>query len=218
MNFIDRLPRSLITVTRFSKILAGSLFIVLPVGGFYLGTIYQKNITPVVKVYYQTKPVPNASPTPELTIAENVPLDLKEALKIRDQVKTAIKMKDVNFFLNLKFHETMKCNEWSGTPFESMLLRMCQGGAQEVIVYSTMFWRSEGGLSSLSEEKAAIKKYLDTEMQYSHLYQDKEGFYVLTFTNGIGSLILGRDRVTEIRGYDPVINSDDPDLNFKLID
>lgn len=193
----------------------------LPFIGFYFGTVYQQNITPVVKIYTQTRlsPIvsPTSSPTQEANESENNPMDLKEALKIVDQVKTAIKNKDVNYFLQLKSSETMKCNEWSGTPLESMMLRICQGGLKEVVVYSTMFWRSEGGLASVAEEKAAIKKYLDTGMQYRHLYQDNKGFYVLTFRNGLGSLVLGQNHITEIRGYDPEVTPDDPELNFKLI-
>ena len=41
-----QLPKSLTTVTTFSKILAGVLFVTLPLVGFYLGMEYEKELTP----------------------------------------------------------------------------------------------------------------------------------------------------------------------------
>jgi hypothetical protein len=58
------LHRYLFTVTTFSKLLALSLFIILPFVGFYLGMQYQQKITvsaPVVSEVQKT-----ATPTPTL--------------------------------------------------------------------------------------------------------------------------------------------------------
>ena len=46
------LPKSLTTVTTFSKILALFLFILLPIVGFILGMEYEKQIQLTVNPYY----------------------------------------------------------------------------------------------------------------------------------------------------------------------
>jgi len=50
------LPKSLTTVTTFSKIIAGILFVTLPLVGFYLGMEYQKEITPKPTPIVRTSP------------------------------------------------------------------------------------------------------------------------------------------------------------------
>lgn len=51
-----KLPKSLITVTPFSKFIALFLFILFPFAGFYVGTNYQKAVD-----YLQASPVPIVS-------------------------------------------------------------------------------------------------------------------------------------------------------------
>ena len=61
-----QLPQSLTTVTKFSKLLAMFLFILLPFLGFYLGTRYQQSLTPPIQnasSFTMAKP----TPTPDLT-------------------------------------------------------------------------------------------------------------------------------------------------------
>jgi hypothetical protein len=61
-----RLPQWLTTVTLFSKLLAMSLFIILPFLGFYLGMQYQQKLTvttPVVSEVQKTV-IPTPTPTP----------------------------------------------------------------------------------------------------------------------------------------------------------
>jgi hypothetical protein len=63
---IKRLPKSLTTVTPFSKALAMILFILLPFVGFYLGMNYQAAISPEVSSFSQQSiqitPTPTAVP------------------------------------------------------------------------------------------------------------------------------------------------------------
>lgn len=66
------LPKSLITVTAFSKLLALSLFVFLPLLGFYLGIQYQKSITPQFDLeswqkLQSLKQKNSLKPTPALT-------------------------------------------------------------------------------------------------------------------------------------------------------
>lgn len=60
------LPKSLTTVTTFSKTLALVLFITLPILGFYFGMEYQKGITPELPPI--TTPTPTGYPSPSLSV------------------------------------------------------------------------------------------------------------------------------------------------------
>jgi len=65
------LPKSLTTVTTFSKILALVLFIMLPFIGFIFGMEYQQkidNIQPVSNPTQSSNPSPSPPPTPKSTL------------------------------------------------------------------------------------------------------------------------------------------------------
>ena len=69
-----RLPKSLTTVTRFSKILAMILFILFPILGFKLGMDYQKKFIDAVQKNKNENSQPiekNISPTPKLVSSPN---------------------------------------------------------------------------------------------------------------------------------------------------
>jgi|SRR5579872_653347 len=55
-----KLPKSMTTVTTFSKTLALILFVVLPFLGFYLGTLYQKNVDTISVNQQKLQPLPKA--------------------------------------------------------------------------------------------------------------------------------------------------------------
>jgi hypothetical protein len=57
------LPKQLTTITPFSKYLALSLFVILPLVFFYLGMKYQEQNTPQVQIIQQTPQYIPASPT-----------------------------------------------------------------------------------------------------------------------------------------------------------
>ncbi|HUD09865.1 MAG TPA: hypothetical protein VMR77_03650 [Patescibacteria group bacterium] len=62
------LHRYLFTVTAFSKLLALSLFIILPFLGFYLGMQYQQKVTVATPVVSEVQKPPTPTPTPSSTI------------------------------------------------------------------------------------------------------------------------------------------------------
>jgi hypothetical protein len=57
------LHRYLFTVTTFSKLLALSLFIILPFLGFYLGMQYQQKVTVVTPIALEVQKIPTPTPT-----------------------------------------------------------------------------------------------------------------------------------------------------------
>ena len=57
------LHRYLFTVTAFSKLLALSLFIILPFLGFYLGMQYQQKVTVVTPIALEVQKIPTPTPT-----------------------------------------------------------------------------------------------------------------------------------------------------------
>jgi hypothetical protein len=88
------LPENFTKVTRLSKTLALILFIILPSIGFYLGTLFQKQITPKIspetRVVYKDKTAENTTPIPTVTptvIEEN-------SQKIFDKFTIASQVKD----------------------------------------------------------------------------------------------------------------------------
>lgn len=68
------LPKSLTTVTTFSKILAATLFISFPLIGFYFGMAYQKNIDIIsseIKNEAERNEIAKPTPTPHIIISPN---------------------------------------------------------------------------------------------------------------------------------------------------
>jgi len=86
------LHRYLFTVTTFSKLLALSLFIILPFLGFYLGMQYQQKLTvstPVVsEVQKTTIPTPNPTSTSTFTPTPTTTLSSQTIITNSDDGKT----------------------------------------------------------------------------------------------------------------------------------
>lgn len=57
------LPKSLTTVTTFSKLIALLMFVTFPFIGFYLGMVYEQKVTPIIQEVAVNQPA-NLSPTP----------------------------------------------------------------------------------------------------------------------------------------------------------
>jgi hypothetical protein len=75
---VFKLPPFLTTITAFSKTLALSMLVVLPILGFFLGIWYQKQLTPPLTSLNNnsyTKKITKLIPTPSLTPEEEVDCD-----------------------------------------------------------------------------------------------------------------------------------------------
>jgi hypothetical protein len=105
-----KLPKSLTTVTTFSKILAGLLFITLPVVGFYLGMQFQKeqdSARPISEIGLDCLPfisqkINNPSASSSLPLSTSNPLlitnlNLNHNLDMTNWQTTTIEKMNINF-------------------------------------------------------------------------------------------------------------------------
>ncbi len=79
-----QLHNHLFTVTTFSKILALSLFTILPFVGFYLGMNYQKKIDSIKMIYESSKIIYNGNPIISPSLSHTISSTPKENLKSED--------------------------------------------------------------------------------------------------------------------------------------